>query len=60
MLIANFASDIKEKLRQFNQILNSLENIEFTTKERVLLKKKLNEIIEFHVEARGLSVKIDF
>ena len=54
MLIADFATDIKEKLRQFNRILTSSE--ELTTDDRVILKKRLNEIIEFHSEARELSV----
>lgn len=55
MLIADFASDIKEKLRQFNKILISLEDGKLTAEDRAILTKKLNEIIEFYSEARQLS-----
>ena len=57
MLIADFATDIKEKLRQFNRILISTG--ELTTDDRVILKKRLKEIIEFHSEARELSVEFN-
>lgn len=55
MVIADFASDNKEKLHQFNRILTGLEDLEISAKDRVMLKKKLTEIIEFNVEARELS-----
>ena len=57
MLIADFASDIKEKLRQFNRILISSD--ELTTDDRIVLKKRLSEFIEFHSEARELSAKFN-
>ena len=53
MLIANFGTDIQEKLRQFNRILISSEdNEELSAEDRAILRKKLNEIIAFHAEAR--------
>lgn len=60
MLIADFASDIKEKLRQFDRILISSEDAELNADDLILLKKKLHEIIEFHLEARELSVEFHF
>lgn len=53
MQTANFAADIKEKLRQFNRILIlSVNGDEFSATDQVILRKKLNEIIEFYSEAR--------
>lgn len=61
MFIADFASDIKENLRQFNETLNSIKDNKITIDDRVILVKKLNEIIEFYSEARELSVvRFDF
>lgn len=54
MLITCFGSDINEKLRQYNQILNSTDDIETDT-----LRKKLNEIIAFHSGARELRLVFD-
>lgn len=51
MQISNFASDIKEKLDQFNRIIISSES-ELTIDDQTILRKRLNEIIEFHAEAR--------
>ena len=51
MQIANFAADIKEKLHQFNRIIISSDN-ELTIDDQIILRKRLNEIIEFHSEAR--------
>lgn len=60
MLIADFASDIMEKLHQFNRILTSLTDEEITEDDIALLKQKLKEIIDFYAEARELSAKIYF
>ena len=53
MQIANFASDIKEKFRQFNRILISLDKgTGISVDDEEFLRKKLNEINEFYSEAR--------
>ena len=53
MQIANFASDINEKLSQLNRILvSAVEGNGFSADDQIILRKKLNEIVEFHTEAR--------
>lgn len=60
MFIADFANDIKEKLSQFNRILISSEESDFTAKERNFFKKRLKEIIAFDSKARELSITFFF
>lgn len=56
MLIADFASDTKEKLRQFNRILILSENADNSASERLSLVEKFNAIMKFHSEATEFSI----
>lgn len=56
MLITDFTCDIKKKLLQLNGMLISLADRKLTAKGYVMITHKLSDIIEFHSEARQLSV----
>lgn len=57
VFIACFPTDIKEKLQQFNEIVVLSEQAKLNAADRVLLAKKLNDIIEFYSETREYNVK---
>lgn len=56
LLISEFASDIEEKLRQINQDVVIMNDKNPTIDEKFNLTMKLYGIIQFHIEARELSV----
>lgn len=56
LFIANFALDLEEKLHQLNQYIISLKDKELSAIERIELKKKFIQIVQFHSEARELSI----
>lgn len=54
-LIAAFASDLREKLRQINEEMVQLRGKQLKSDEVKWLKNKLGEFIEFYSDARELS-----
>lgn len=56
LFITSFANDIKEKINQFNKYIVSLEETNLTSEQRVVCKEKISQIIQFHTEAKELSV----
>lgn len=57
LFIIGFASDLDEKFRELNEKLKPIKHKNLNIYERVDIKRKLADIIQFHGETREFSIE---
>lgn len=56
MLVSAFTADFKQSLSEINIDLNAVKYGKLTVERRIEINKKISETIQFHGEAKELSV----